>query len=89
METIDCPCIGCICAPRCRHKSFTALIFDCAHISILLYDHYLADKRYRKEGFEENVTKVEEYLKPTKWYIEIFQDPHEPFLTIQRIDDEP
>ena len=87
-ETI--PCKKCICVPICKHRSYNFLIQECIYIKTLLYhdDSVTYGRYYRKETFEENVTKLETYIKPTKWYTEIFQDPDEEFLTIQRIDDE-
>lgn len=36
----ECPCIGCICVPICKHKYCHALLKDCH----LIWDYYVSNK---------------------------------------------
>lgn len=57
------PCQDCLIIPVCRHKKLHNLISDCSFVRNLFYDNWNHTK------FWEDITYVENILKPTQWSI--------------------
>jgi hypothetical protein len=61
----ECPCEECILIAMCRYKPYMKLFHDCELIS-----DYIPGQTNRYERSASRITKVEEALNPTKWWLQ-------------------
>jgi hypothetical protein len=76
-----CPCINCICVPRCRHKEYLKVFDDCDILKSHIPRYYEQLSRSA-----DRIDLVQKALNPTEWYYGTYLErPGEPILVLEQL----